>query len=300
MNFAQLEYFLDIARSGKFCLAAEHSYVSQSSLSKQIKALEEELGVELFVRKSSGVTLTPAGETFLSFAARTFRDFESVQMALGEYSAGASLHIRVGTLPLMTAYDLHADMSAFQVDNMSVQIDLFEREQSNLLRRLDLNQVDVAILRTDMLSPDRYDWVPLLRDEVVIVCSNAHPLARAHRVSVGDLRNERFVLLDSQSAIHQWFVDRCHAADFSPNVVFTHARHEPLLSAVQRNLGISALPLGLTHLKDENSLARIPLECPLYTDLSLVYNKGQTLTPWAARLVDFFRKARSSGSTPEV
>jgi len=288
VNFAQLEYFLAVARSRKFSSAAEDSYVSQSSLSKQIKAVEEELGVELFVRSSAGVSLTPAGEMFLTFASKTHRDFESILLSLGRYSAAGHDRVRVGALPLMEAYDLDSALARFQIDNMSTQVDLFEREQSNLLRRLEMDQLDVAIIRTDKLSRDEYDWVTLVRDEIVIVCSNDNPLARARRISLDELKNERFVMLDPQSAIFTIFSEECRNEGFFPNVIFMHARHRPLLSAVSRDIGISALPRGLTHTKDEPGLSCIPLERPVYTEIGLVFRKDRELTPWADKLVKFF------------
>jgi len=301
VDFVQLEHFLAVARSKKFSRAAENSYVSQSSLSKQIKALEEELGVELFVRSSAGVSLTPAGEMFLDFAGKTHRDYENILLGLGRYSAGAHLRVRLGALPLMEAYDLDSALADFQIDNMGTQIDLFEREQTNLLRRLDMDQVDVAIMRTDNLSRDEYDWVTLVRDEIVIVCSIHHPLARAHRIPVGELKDERFVMLDPQSDIYTIFVEECRTEGFFPNVIFMHARHRPLLSAVKRGIGISALPRGLTHVKDEAALCCVPLQHPLYTEIGLVFRKDQKLTPWADKLVKFFASAYETpvGPAPE-
>lgn len=291
MNFAQLEYFLAVAQSKNFSHAAENSYVSQSSLSKQIKALEKELGVELFVRSSAGVSLTPAGEMFLRFAGKTHRDYETVLLSLGRYSAGAHLRVRLGALPLMGAYDLDSALAGFQIDNMSTQIDLFEREQANLLRRLEMDQVDVAIIRTDNLSRDEYDWVTLVRDEIVIVCSNHHPLARAHRIPLGELKDERFVMLDPQSALYTIFCEECRKEGFFPNIIFMYARPRPLVSAVKRDIGISALPQGLTHIKDEAALCCVPLQRPLYTEIGLVFRKDQRLTPWADKFVKFFASA---------
>jgi DNA-binding transcriptional LysR family regulator len=291
VNFAQLEYFLAVAQSKNFSHAAEDSYISQSSLSKQIKALEKELGVELFVRSSAGVSLTPAGEMFLRFAGKTHRDYENILLSLGRYSAGAHLRVRLGALPLMEAYDLDSVLADFQVDNMSTQIDLFEREQTNLLRRLEMDQVDMAIIRTDNLSRDEYDWVTLVRDEVVIVCSNHHPLARAHRIPLGELKDDRFVMPDPQSALYTIFCEECHKEGFFPNVIFMYARPRPLLSAVKRDIGISALPRGLTHIKDEAGLCCVPLQRPLYTEIGLVFSKDQRLTPWADKLVKFFASA---------
>lgn len=153
MNFAQLKYFLAVAREEKFSTAAESSYVSQSSLSKQIKSLEEELGVDLFVRSAKGAALTPAGEVFHEFATKTYRRYEDVLVRLEQYADTAHLHIRIGALPLVSDYGLHADLAAFQVENMGIQIDFVERSQQEIVRRLELDRLDLAILRTTCYPP---------------------------------------------------------------------------------------------------------------------------------------------------
>ena len=288
MDFAQIEYFLAVARSRNFSRAAEDAYVSQSCISKQIKALEEELGVELFVRSAAGATLTPAGERFLVFAGKAHRDCENILESLAHYSAEAHDRVRLGAAPLMEAYDIDSALADFQMDNMATQVDLVEREQSNLLRRLEMDQIDLAIMITDNLSRDEYEWVTLFRDEIVVVCSNHHPLARVRRVALGDLKDERFVMLDPNSANYAIVVEACRKAGFFPNIIFMHTRHRPLLSAVQRNIGITALARGLTHTKDESALTCIPLEDPLYMEVGLVYRKDRKLTPWAKKLVDYF------------
>lgn len=288
MNLAQLEYFLAVARSRNFSRAAENSYVSQSSLSKQIKALEKTLGVELFVRSSAGVSLTPAGELFLEFAGKTHREYEFVRLSLGRYSAAAQDRVRLGAVPLIEAYDLDSTLADFQIDNMGTQVDLVEREQANLLRRLEMDQLDVSIMITNNLSREKFDWVKLVRDEIVIVCSNHHPLARTHRVALGDLRDERFVMLDASSANYAIVGEECRKEGFFPNVTFTHTRHRPLLSAVKRGIGITALARGLTHTKDEAAFSCVPLDKPFYMETGLVFRRDRRLTPWTEKLVKFF------------
>lgn len=288
MNFAQLKYFLAVTRFRSFCHAAESAYVSQSALSKQIKAMEEELGTELFVRGSAGVSLTPAGETFLQFANSTSTNYENVIMRLAQYSDSAQLRVRVGALPLTSAYDLVTDLADFQADNLGVQVDLCERNQEEILKRLELHRLDIAILRTDLISLDEYDCIPLIRDEIVIVCSNQHPLARQQRVSIEELKDARFVMLNEHSGVYIAFVEECGKHDFFPNVTFTHTRHEPLIAAVARNIGITALPRGLTHGGNESSITCVPLREPLYTVIGLVIPKDRALTAPAQRLVEHF------------
>ncbi|MDY0341386.1 MAG: LysR family transcriptional regulator [Coriobacteriia bacterium] len=303
MNFAQIQYFLAVAREGKFSTAAENSYVSQSSLSKQIKSLEEELGVELFVRSPKGTTLTPAGEVFLEFATKTYRRYEEILTRLEQYSASALLHIRVGALPLVADYGLHADIADFQIDNMGIQIDFVERNQGEILRRMELGRLDLAILRTDLLSAAEYEWIDLARDEICIVCSVRHRFAHRATVTIEQLRDERFVLLDKESAVTLRFIERCRQAGFSPNIIFTHTRHEPLIGGVGRNAGITALPRGMTRRisrdPGEAMVACIPLENPLYTNVGFVKRRNHALSAWAEKLYKHFGYAYPEPISPE-
>lgn len=298
MNFSQLDYFLAVACSKNFSRAAEDSYVTQSCLSKQIRALEDELGVELFVRSSAGVYLTPAGERFLVFASKVRSEREGILQTLGRYTPGGQDTVRLGAVPLMADYDLDSTLADFQLDNMGTQVDLVEREQTSLLRRLEMDQVDAAILITNNLSRDDYEWVPLVRDEIVIVCSNQHPLARRRRVPLIELKDERFVLLDPHSANHEIVCDACREAGFFPNIIFMHTRHRPLLSAVKKSIGITALARQLTHTKDEAAVSCVSLEHPLYMEVGLVFRKDRELTPWARELVEFFRSVYESPVEP--
>lgn len=304
MNVAQLQYFLAVTREGKFSAAAESSYVSQSSLSKQIKALEEELGVDLFNRNAKGATLTPAGEVFLEFATGTYRHYEELLIRLEQYGTSARLHIRIGALPLVSDYGLHGDLADFQIDNMGIQMDFVERSQGEIVRRLELDRLDLAILRTDLLSPTEYEWVDLVRDEVCIVCSFRHRLAHRKSVTAEMLRDERFVLLDEQSAVTVRFVQRCREAGFCPNVIFTHTRHEPLIGGVSKNAGITALPRGLTRRisrdRSEMLITCVPLEAPLYTNIGLVKRRDHSLSPWAEKLYEHFLSRYPEPISPEA
>jgi len=84
-------------------------------------------------------------------------------------------------------------------------------------------------------------------------------------------------------------------------IIFMHTHHRPLLSAVKRDIGITALARGLTHTRDESALTCIPLESPLYTEIGLVFRKDRELMPWADKLVKFFASAYETpvGPAPE-
>ncbi|MDR0347225.1 MAG: LysR family transcriptional regulator, partial [Coriobacteriales bacterium] len=132
MTFEQLEYFLTIAQTGSFSAAAENVHISQSSLSKQIQALERELDARLFIRDAGGARLTAAGETFLKFAQKTLLTFKETRSEISQYDSVKKQRVKFGGLPLMSACGFSFMLADFQLENINIQIDLVEREQINL------------------------------------------------------------------------------------------------------------------------------------------------------------------------
>ena len=107
MTIAQVKDFLAILEFGGFSAAADEMYISQSSLSKQIKALEAEIGLELFVRSNNKVSLTPAGEIFLKYAQKFNRTYTELMTKMSYLQKdAASETVYFGTLPLMQDYHI--------------------------------------------------------------------------------------------------------------------------------------------------------------------------------------------------
>ena len=116
MHYNQIEYFLAIVKHGGFSKAADAIFISQSSLSKQIKALEEELGTELFNRRVAGNKLTESGELFLRYAVQVTRQHNDLMEALGALQSRIKATIKLGVLPIMSLDEYHftADIADFQ------------------------------------------------------------------------------------------------------------------------------------------------------------------------------------------
>jgi LysR family transcriptional regulator, transcription activator of glutamate synthase operon len=108
MNLNQLKYFLAIVKTGSFSNAADDMYISQSSMSKQIKALETELGVDLFKREHSKVYLTEIGAEFAKYAEMTIKQHNDMLLYLDEFATKKSNTIRFGSIPVVSSYGISA------------------------------------------------------------------------------------------------------------------------------------------------------------------------------------------------
>lgn len=206
MNLNQLKYFLAIVKTGSFSNAADDMYISQSSMSKQIKALETELGIDLFKREHSKVYLTDIGAEFAKYAESTVKQHNDMLLYLDEFATKKSNTIRFGSIPVVSSYGLSGQIADFTNNynpNINVVIDMHENNQQEVMKELFDGSIDIALIRTDYLeNTEAFDFIPYKKDVFVLVCNKEHPLTAKDSVTPEDLLPYPLSLLDVQSVIY--------------------------------------------------------------------------------------------------
>lgn len=276
MTFDQFSYFLAVAKHGSFSLAADELFISQSSLSKHIKALESDLGLILINRKSYPVTLTPAGKHFLKLAIGLTRDYKDMLFQMSQFVAYQKDSLRIGSIPILSHYGLMTQIQRFQMENPTIRVSLHEYDQKRIREMLQENMLDLAIIRIDMLPTENLDVLPLLSEEIVLVCPLDHHLGKKNEVSISELQNENFVLLDEKSEIHHLCKTVCRSNGFSPNVSCTSTRHETLMDMILEGFGVSLIPRNLVNPEMYPQLAFIPLKEKIHSTTALVKKASQS------------------------
>ena len=176
MNLEQLRSFVEVARFGNFTRAAEELYLAQPSLSRQIAALEQDLGAELFHRARGGSTLTVAGESLLPLARRMLADAESVRRELAELAGLERGRVRLGATPTLCISLVAEVLSMFHAEHPAIELHLSEQGSRRLLDELAGGELDLALITTsDASSAERFTVTPLLVEELVVVSSAAAP-----------------------------------------------------------------------------------------------------------------------------
>ena len=133
MTFEQLKSFLAVVKHNHFTLASQELFISQSSISKHIKSLEKEIGIELFKREHRTITLTPAGKEFLEFARESVDGYEKMQRNLYKYKSEESEIITIGVIDTMIEYGLATLIGDFHKEHPNIQIELIERGNNSIL-----------------------------------------------------------------------------------------------------------------------------------------------------------------------
>ena len=193
MELRQLKYFVKSAEYLNFSVAAKHLYITQSTLSQQIKQLEFELGFELFLRNSRHISLTEAGEEFLPFARKTIQDAEDGVQRLHDLQ-----HVKAGKLRVGVTYSLSTVLTEGLLEFMKVypdiKLEVCYKTVNELLVLLKERELDFILSYKPLFDAPDVDSMPLFENALALVVAKDHPFAVKKRVKLQELADVPLVL----------------------------------------------------------------------------------------------------------
>jgi DNA-binding transcriptional LysR family regulator len=292
MELRHLRYFVAVARRLNFSRAAEDLHVAQPAISQQIRALELDLGVQLFDRMGRRVALTRAGEVLLPHASQILAAVELAAnevRELGHLSRGSA---SLGAPPTVSTHLLPAQLTEFRRLYPGLDVSLREAGTESLLKLVEDGQLDLAIVTADRLPP-AVERRPYLEEDYVLAVSALHPLSRKKEVRLADLSAEAFILFPAGYKLREVTLAACKRAGFEPKIALDGGAMQSALEFVAAGLGVALVPeLALTHAEHIRRLAIA--DQSLRRRLALVWRKGHYLSPAARALRDFLA-ARENG-----
>jgi DNA-binding transcriptional LysR family regulator len=290
MEIRHLEYFIEVARCKSFTKAAEQVHVSQPSISKMIKDIENRLGVELFYRNTKHVELTDAGETFLEQAQQIVSLFQNINTQIDGITGVQKGKIRIGFPPITSVTIFSHLLGAFKKEYPNTRIYLYEFGSKKIEEGIQEGELDIGIVCLPLTDAKLYDLFWLTRDPLRVVMHPKHWLARNSVIGLKDLAEESFVLYREDFRLHDQIIERCIAEGFQPNVIFETSQLEFMTQIVAANLGIAFLPSKICSQLDPDKAISLPLIDPqIYLQLGVVWKKGRYLSYAARQWIQFAR-----------
>ncbi|MFD7653169.1 LysR family transcriptional regulator [Actinosynnema sp. NPDC059797] len=240
MTLQQLAYFLAVARTRHFTRAAAEVRVAQPSLSKQIHALEKELGAALFSRARGNISLTPAGEALLPVASRILSDVDTARLEVAELVGLRRGRVRVGATPSLCG-SLFADVIKRYHDAYpGVRVSVTEGGSRDLVTALEAGDLDLALVIVSPADADRaLTVVPVLREELVV--ASAEPLG-VPRMRWTDLRGQPLVMFRPGYDLRETTLAECRRAGFEPVFAVEGGEMDAVLRFVEVGLGVAVVP----------------------------------------------------------
>ena len=277
MTFEQLQCFIASVEEKTFLDAAHSLYISQSSLSKQIMKLEQELGVMLWDRSRRKAGLTEAGNIFYQDALILLKQYSQARNRRDRFRTESQLTLSVGTLPILTQYQLTPGFRDFQAAHPGIRLSLHEVEEPELMEGFEKGIYDLVIGREAMFYGANCQTQLIAGDQLAAVLDSSHPLAFRSSLCLEELKDEDFIFMNPYTSIYNLCVIRCREAGFSPRILRT-ARVESILSAVLIGEGISLLAGNSVRIFKPEHIAVIPLTPKIPLPVVLARHKERPVT----------------------
>lgn len=215
MTIIQLEYFLSVANCGSFSQAAEHCFVTQPSLSMQVKALEEELGVILLDRSKKPVIPTEAGKLVLEQIRTVLKEFNSVREVVLELRGETAGKMRLGVIPTIAPYILHKFIPAFARKYPRVELEIREMVTADIVEALNKDRIDAAIVAGGTCGEGIVEQ-ELFNDRFYIYLSPNHPLIERTNIRIEDIDPSELILLSPGNCLRDQIIELCQATREMP------------------------------------------------------------------------------------
>jgi DNA-binding transcriptional LysR family regulator len=241
MELRQLRYFVAVAEQGNISRAAKSISLTQPALSRQIKALEDEVGQCLLERQAHSIRLTPAGETLLREARDLLQHAEQVLERVR--SAGCGLRLRVGYAPSLAAGMLSVAVGNFTQAHPNTHVELFDLSTAEMLAGLESDKLDVALCVGQQRQTRGLKWTPLVRAPWRLAVNRSHPLARRAQVTPLEVAGEPLLVYSQRDYPEYWDTITGWLRDHRqrPRIAGEYDGAENLMAAVESGLEVAVV-----------------------------------------------------------
>ena len=283
MELHHLRYFEAVARHGHVTRAARELHIAQPSLSKQIQALEAELGVVLFDRVGRRVELTEAGQQLLPYARRVLREVAEARTALQQWGSLEHGQVAIGAPPTVGAHVLPRALAAFHRRYPAIELRLLEMGAARLAALLEEGTIDLAVISVPFPGLASAE---LFSEELVVAVAQDHPLAQQRSVRSAELAEEQFILFPEGYELRSRTLQFCRAAGFEPKVALDGGETDTVMRLVAAGLGVALAPrLALEEVAGIVGLRVADVE--LERTLRLIWHPERSSSPAAEALRSF-------------
>ena len=241
MNLKDLKYLVALADTGHFGRAAERTFVSQPTLSAQLKKLEEYLGVKLVERQPKNVQLTEVGKQIVVRARRMLDEGDSIVALARNNTDPFAGKLKVALIPTIGPYLLPRVMLKLRKALPKLGLMLYEYQTEPLLKLLREGEIDLGILALPV-AQEGLETRPLYNEPFTVALPNGHPLAAKSAIKVADLKGQTLLLLEDGHCLRDQALEVCSRIDVREAEDFRATSLETLRQMVVAGLGITLLP----------------------------------------------------------
>lgn len=295
MDVKQIKYFMEVSRTGSFTSAAKKLYISAPGLVKSMDKLEDELGVRLFARMRTGVTLTPAGHVLARYAQMYIRQHEFIFSEVKKAGALREARVEVCMTPGLLSFFPRNFLSRFVVSNPDVSLSTHNYALEELHRALLEYRETIGLYFGEIDDP-ALEVLFHRESPLHVVMSEKNPLMSRREINLSDLRNQKIILVSSDPDVARRLQARLEAAECPPQIILDGTEWTQAMELIT-GAGYISFCLPRTGSSDLKVRTRPVADLDLTVKFSMAVLRDVTLSDAERRFADYVVKLMNTNRT---
>ncbi|AWI07184.1 hypothetical protein B9W14_22810 [Clostridium drakei] len=287
MDMKQLKYFVQVCEDKSFTLASQSLFITQQALSKTIKNLENELGIQLFHRTPKGIELTDAGNFLLEKAKYLLEELESITNEVKD-----KFNLQKGTISLCVAPGVLRSLSPnILIDFCDTYADIkvIKHEYSDLICERHVKRgvfnIGCSLMPSNLTN---IDFIPIKSEKLYLIVNTKNPLSRKKEIHIKDLANENFIVFDKNFELRHLVVSKCKEAGFIPKIIFESSEVDLLNNLVYLNKGIFICVEHVVNEINEKNTCFIPFSDKSFKwKIGFILRKDKQVSPILKTFINY-------------
>jgi DNA-binding transcriptional LysR family regulator len=279
--------FHEVAKHKSFSKAAEGLFISQPAVTKHIRSLESKVGVGLIQRGKGGFALTEAGKILFRHTQKISSHLMEIEDVLGSLQKDHQSLLKIGTTESYSKCLMPKLLSGFQTSFPAIKISLDVGNSEEIEKSLSTYRNDLAVIALTRVSP-RFESIPFLREELVLIVSPDHALSRRKSVSLKELEEYPLIIRAKGSTTRRILLQAFKDLDIHPSLLVEAASSEFIKQWVSEGRGVSVIVKRIVEDEETRGMIKtVPLVEKLFLEVAFLYLKEERFNPAVRTFVHF-------------
>lgn len=271
--------------------ASKHLYIAQSTISKNIKSIEDEFNVTLFDRRKKHIILTDIGQIFYDKCVEALAILDDLSLEMDDVTNIERGHIRLGVSAIMDVRLFTESLNQFHSMYPNVTYEVVEGGGKAVEFYLNNDEIDVGIT-TLPVDDDIYHAVPLYKEKLMLVVDKNSKYAKQSAVYLGDLKNERFIMFHDDYYIKDQIIESCRKVGFHPKVVAKMAQITFIENMILDGIGVSILPESIVSILNKDITGIEITGADVNWNLGIIWKKESYINYVTREWINFLKSYR--------
>lgn len=288
MEIKQMKYFVEVVRNGGMTQASEHLYIAQSTISKNIKSIENEFDITLFDRRKKHIILTDIGQIFYDKCVEALAVLDDLSLEMGDVTNLERGHIRIGISAIMNVRLFTESLNQFHSKYPNVTYEVIEGGGKAVEFYLNNDEIDVGIT-TLPVDEDIYHAVPLYKEKLLLIVDKNSELAQQSSIYLGDLKDESFIMFHDDYYLKDQIIESCRKVGFHPKTVAKMSQITFIENMIRDGIGVSILPESIVNILNDGVVGIEINSADVAWNLGVIWKKESYMNHVTHEWINFLK-----------